>query len=126
VIVLESEVFPRPHIGESLVPTTTPVLEQIGAMEKVDKAGFPRKYGAAWTSAAPKSIPKLGFTGMSHDFNFSHITFSERKQGQVYDEVEPKVLGEMRKLVQEVEGNPHHLWRKYLGTLQTPVIAPAF
>jgi FADH2 O2-dependent halogenase len=80
VLVLESENFPRPHIGESLVPTTTPVLEQIGALEKVDKAGFPRKYGAAWTSAAPKSIPKLGFTGMSHDFNFSHIGFRERKQ----------------------------------------------
>jgi FADH2 O2-dependent halogenase len=80
VLVMEGEVFPRPHIGESLVPATTPVLEQIGALEKVDKAGFPRKYGAAWTSAAPKSIPKLGFTGMSHDFNFSHIGFRERSQ----------------------------------------------
>jgi FADH2 O2-dependent halogenase len=84
VVVLESEQFPRPHIGESLVPTTTPVLEQIGALEKVDRAGFPRKYGAAWTSAAAKSIPKLGFTGMSHDFNFSSVGFRERKQAGVH------------------------------------------
>ncbi|MFF7408577.1 NAD(P)/FAD-dependent oxidoreductase [Streptomyces lydicus] len=50
VAVFEGETFPREHVGESLVPATTPVLAEIGALEKVDAAGFPKKYGAAWTS----------------------------------------------------------------------------
>jgi FADH2 O2-dependent halogenase len=51
-VVLESTLFPRPHVGESLIPATTPVLHDIGALPKVDAGGFPRKYGAAWTSSA--------------------------------------------------------------------------
>ncbi|GAB7035430.1 NAD(P)/FAD-dependent oxidoreductase [Streptomyces sp. NPDC021749] len=50
VAVFEGEEFPRPHVGESLVPATTPVLQDLGALAKVDAAGFPKKYGAAWTS----------------------------------------------------------------------------
>ncbi|MFG3285504.1 NAD(P)/FAD-dependent oxidoreductase [Streptomyces sp. NPDC048111] len=50
VAVFEGENFPRPHVGESLVPATTPVLREIGALDKVEAAGFPKKFGAAWTS----------------------------------------------------------------------------
>jgi FADH2 O2-dependent halogenase len=68
VTVFESELFPRPHVGESLVPATTPVLDQIGVLSKVDSAGFPRKYGAAWTSAVEDSIPSMGFGEMPRGF----------------------------------------------------------
>jgi FADH2 O2-dependent halogenase len=78
--VFEGAIFPRPHVGESLVPATTPVLAEIGALPAVDAAGFPRKYGAAWTSAAPSSIPTMGFTGLSHGFRAAEIEFSERDQ----------------------------------------------
>lgn len=78
--VFESEVFPRPHVGESLVPATTPVLLETGAMAKVDNAGFPRKYGAAWTSAESRKVPHNGFTGLTHDFRAADISFSERDQ----------------------------------------------
>jgi FADH2 O2-dependent halogenase len=68
VAVFESELFPREHVGESLVPATTPVLLEIGAMDKIEAAGFPRKYGAAWTSATGGSVDPLGFQVGDHGF----------------------------------------------------------
>lgn len=49
-VVFEKEIFPRPHVGESLVPSSTRVFKEIGLLDQMHKAGFPRKYGAAWTS----------------------------------------------------------------------------
>lgn len=83
VAVFESEMFPRPHVGESLVPATTPVLLQTGAMARVEECGFPKKYGAAWTSAAPDNISHNGFTGLTHDFRAAEVLFSERDQDGV-------------------------------------------
>lgn len=79
VCVLESETFPREHVGESLVPATTPVLEEIGALAKIDEARFPRKYGASWTSAESRDIPLLGFSGLSHGWT-ADVQFVERNQ----------------------------------------------
>lgn len=83
VALFESEVFPREHVGESLVPATTPVLLDIGVMGKVEAAGFPKKYGAAWTSAERRDIDHLGFKGLTHDFRAAEILFSERDQDGV-------------------------------------------
>jgi FADH2 O2-dependent halogenase len=80
VAVFESENFPREHVGESLVPATTPVLLEIGAMDKVEAAGFPKKYGAAWTTAQTGNIDHNGFTGLTHDFRAAEVLFSERDQ----------------------------------------------
>ncbi|SDG35066.1 FADH2 O2-dependent halogenase [Sinosporangium album] len=79
VAVFESDTFPRPHVGESLVPATTPVLNEIGALEKIDEEGFPRKYGASWTSAESRDIPHLGYRGLSHDWT-AEVQFVERDQ----------------------------------------------
>src|SRR5690606_27831309 len=46
VRLLEREVFPRDHIGESLLPATMPILDEIGALEAVRAAGFLKKWGA--------------------------------------------------------------------------------
>jgi len=46
VIVLEREQFPRDHVGESLLPASIPVLEELGALAAVEEAGFLKKYGA--------------------------------------------------------------------------------
>jgi 1H-pyrrole-2-carbonyl-[peptidyl-carrier protein] chlorinase len=78
-VLLESALFPRPHVGESLIPATTPVLDDIGALPKVDTGGFPRKYGAAWTSATQARIPTMGFQ-LSHGFRAAEIEFNERDQ----------------------------------------------
>lgn len=46
VTVLERERFPRDHVGESLLPASIPVLEELGALPAVEDAGFLPKYGA--------------------------------------------------------------------------------
>ncbi|WP_150241887.1 NAD(P)/FAD-dependent oxidoreductase [Nocardiopsis quinghaiensis] len=79
VALIEGEVFPRPHVGESLVPATTPVLLETGALEAVDAAGFPRKYGASWTTAETRRIPRDGLSGLSHDWS-AKVQFVERGQ----------------------------------------------
>lgn len=76
-VVMESELFPRPHVGESLIPAATPVLADIGALPKMEEARYPHKYGAAWTSAASSRIPENG-SQQSHGFRAAEIQFSER------------------------------------------------
>jgi flavin-dependent dehydrogenase len=46
VCLFEREPFPRFHVGESLMPATMLLLDQLGAREKVEKAGFQLKLGA--------------------------------------------------------------------------------
>jgi len=50
VLLLERDRFPRYHIGESLLPSCLPILDLVGAREKVEAFGFQRKGGAyyAW------------------------------------------------------------------------------
>jgi flavin-dependent dehydrogenase len=48
VAVFEREIFPREHIGESLLPTVGKVLDEIGAWNKIEAAGFPIKVGATY------------------------------------------------------------------------------
>ncbi|MCP2248813.1 NAD(P)/FAD-dependent oxidoreductase [Lentzea aerocolonigenes] len=79
VAVFESEMFPRPHVGESLVPATTRVLIDIGAMDKIDAAGFPKKYGASWTT--PGKHSQLNSPALSFDFDgHAAVQFGERDQ----------------------------------------------
>ncbi len=49
-VVLEREIFPRPHVGESFVPASTRIFRELGFLDQLESNGFPRKYGAAWTS----------------------------------------------------------------------------
>ncbi|HEY6274410.1 MAG TPA: NAD(P)/FAD-dependent oxidoreductase [Terriglobales bacterium] len=65
-VVLERELFPREHVGESLVPASTRALKDIGFIDKMDPYGFVRKYGAVWT-AATKGIYDVDFEGMGDD-----------------------------------------------------------
>ena len=46
VLVLEKEIFPRFHIGESLLPYNMLLFEEMGVLPKLREAGFPRKFGA--------------------------------------------------------------------------------
>jgi flavin-dependent dehydrogenase len=45
VLLLERDKLPRFHIGESLLPSSTPVLRELGVFEELDRV-FLRKYGA--------------------------------------------------------------------------------
>lgn len=61
VLVLEREIFPRDHVGESQLPVVSGVLQEMGAWDKVEAAGFPIKIGATY---------KWGRTTDLWDFEF--------------------------------------------------------
>jgi flavin-dependent dehydrogenase len=46
VTLIEREVFPRYHIGESLLPSCLEIADLIGARELIEREGFQRKPGA--------------------------------------------------------------------------------
>lgn len=46
VCLLEKEVFPRFHIGESLLPYNRAIFEELGLIPELERIGFPKKYGA--------------------------------------------------------------------------------
>jgi flavin-dependent dehydrogenase len=50
VVVIEKERFPRYHIGESLVTGLHPIFAELDASDKIENAGFCKKYGftALW------------------------------------------------------------------------------
>jgi len=78
-VVFERELFPRPHVGESFVPSSTRVFKDIGFLEKMDQAGFPRKYGAAWTTSGKGPVYTDSFEGLEADCHVG-IRFEEREQ----------------------------------------------
>ncbi len=48
VVILEREKFPRDHVGESLLPAVTGVLDEMGVWDAVEAANFPIKLGATY------------------------------------------------------------------------------
>jgi len=78
-MVLERELFPRPHVGESLVPASNRVLKDIGFIREMDPCGFVRKYGAVWTAAASNPIYQHDWEGLEAD-SLAEIRFEERQQ----------------------------------------------
>lgn len=51
VLLLEKERFPRFHIGESLLPCSMPLFEQLGVMPALHEHGFLPKYAAEFVTA---------------------------------------------------------------------------
>lgn len=49
VLIVEREVFPRFHIGESLIPFGNEILKSMGVWPKLESAGFMVKKGAEFT-----------------------------------------------------------------------------
>jgi flavin-dependent dehydrogenase len=50
VVIVEKDEFPRFKIGESLLPCGNAILKRLGIWDKMDEAGFIRKYGAEFVS----------------------------------------------------------------------------
>ncbi|GIW74294.1 MAG: hypothetical protein KatS3mg103_0816 [Phycisphaerales bacterium] len=61
VTIVEKEVFPREHVGESQLPAIGPILHEMGVWDKVEAANFPIKLGASLT---------WGRDGERWDFDF--------------------------------------------------------
>src|SRR5437868_6041837 len=51
ILLLEKEQFPRFHIGESMLPCAIPLIEQLGAMPRLEAANFLPKYAAEFVTA---------------------------------------------------------------------------
>jgi FADH2 O2-dependent halogenase len=85
-VVFERELFPRPHVGESLVPSSTRVFNELDFIPVMEEAKFPHKLGAVWTADEQGKE-------YSHDWDVlgpeshAHIRFEERAQpgvNQIY------------------------------------------
>ncbi len=71
VAIFERERFPRDHVGESLLPTTSSVLYEMGAWDEIEKADFPVKIGATY---------KWGRADELWDFNFLAVDKYQEEQ----------------------------------------------
>lgn len=68
VILFEKEVFPRHHIGESLMTDTYWTFRRMGLLEKLRESPFVRKYSVQFANAAGKeSRPFYFFEAVHHE-----------------------------------------------------------
>jgi FAD-dependent halogenase len=75
VLLLESEKFPRYHIGESLVPGVVPILDELEVLDKVDAHGFTKKYGATFVWGQERA---------PWDVRFCDRSIAAQKYGSTY------------------------------------------
>lgn len=83
-VVFERELFPRPHVGESLVPSSTRVFREIDFLPTMEDARFPHKLGAVWTASHSDKLYDHDWEGMDDDVRpdeYADIRFAERDQG---------------------------------------------
>jgi FADH2 O2-dependent halogenase len=80
-VVFERELFPRPHVGESLVPSSTRVFKDLDFLPQMEEAKFPHKFGAVWTADDSKTpyVHDLEDFTLAPDCHVD-IRFEERKQ----------------------------------------------
>jgi flavin-dependent dehydrogenase len=68
VILFEKEIFPRHHIGESLMTDTYWTFRRMGILEKLRDSPFVRKYSVQFANAAAKeSRPFYFFEAVHHE-----------------------------------------------------------
>jgi 1H-pyrrole-2-carbonyl-[peptidyl-carrier protein] chlorinase len=78
-VVFESALFPRPHVGESLVPSSTRVFKELDFLPVMEENRFPHKYGAVWTATSDARIYNHDWEGMAADCT-ADVDFAERDQ----------------------------------------------
>jgi len=92
VLLLESEVFPRYQIGESLLPSTVHgICRLLGVADEIAKAGFPLKRGGTfrwgatpepWTfsfSVSPRVASPTSFAFQVERSKFDHILLNNAR-----------------------------------------------
>jgi FADH2 O2-dependent halogenase len=80
--LFERDIFPREHVGESLVPSSTRVFNDLGFIDQMEQHRFPHKYGAVWTASHSKQAYSHDWDGLGAD-NYADINFDERVQAGV-------------------------------------------
>jgi len=79
-VVFEREIFPRPHVGESLVPSSTRVFNDLGFIEQMEEAKFPHKLGAVWTAKEQGRPYRYAYKDGLNPDSFADVRFEERPQ----------------------------------------------
>ena len=72
VLLLERERFPRDHVGESLLPASVPVLEELGVLPAVEQAGFLPKWGATMVWGKDKTPWSWYFKETNQQYPYSY------------------------------------------------------
>ena len=68
VVLFEKEIFPRHHIGESLMTDTYWTFRRLGVLEKLRQSPFVRKYSVQFANSAGKeSRPFYFFEAVHHE-----------------------------------------------------------
>jgi FADH2 O2-dependent halogenase len=78
-VLFERDIFPREHVGESLVPSSTRVFKDLEFLPQMEEHKFPRKYGAVWTATQTVHAYQVEWEGLGPD-TFADIRFEERDQ----------------------------------------------
>jgi 1H-pyrrole-2-carbonyl-[peptidyl-carrier protein] chlorinase len=84
-VVFERELFPRPHVGESLVPSSMRVFRDLGLIDTMEQMKFPRKYGAAWTAEDQRGVYDHDWLGLQERGELrpeSHVDFEFKERPQ--------------------------------------------
>ena len=73
VRLLETSDFSQPRIGESMLPHSNALLQQIGVWEKIEAAGFIRKYGAEFETAdGSQRVHNIFARGLIPGFDYTY------------------------------------------------------
>src|SRR5215469_11409061 len=71
VVLMERDISPRYHIGESLLPSCLEILDLIGAREKIESYGFQRKGGGYFSWGKDSWV--LDFASLRHPYSFQVV-----------------------------------------------------
>ena len=73
VRLLETSDFSQPRIGESMLPHSNALFQQIGVWEKIEAAGFIRKYGAEFETAdGSQRVHNIFARGLIPGFDYTY------------------------------------------------------
>jgi ABC-type nitrate/sulfonate/bicarbonate transport system ATPase subunit/flavin-dependent dehydrogenase len=65
-LLIDKAAHPRPHVGESLICSTTRVFQEIGLLPALERGDFVRKPGAVWTRWPGGRSETLKFRPIPH------------------------------------------------------------
>jgi flavin-dependent dehydrogenase len=83
VLLLEKEVFPRFHIGESLLPYNMRIFNELGVLPALEGAGFPKKFGAQFELGDGTKC--AGFVFRNGKFTKEHQAFQVERS--IFDHI---------------------------------------
>ena len=80
VLLLEKAKFPRFHIGESMVPYLTKLLEMMGVLDKVKEGAFVKKEGVEFLTGTTGDLRRQSFINLEKgqkpfSYNFNRARF---------------------------------------------------